>query len=119
MESILKSLDRNLLRKEPHIWVSRIVIYEQLEPKPIVIRDIPLTRGLNIVSAEETSDTSQTGLIHGHSAGKTTLCRFIRYLLGESTFAPDKTKSMIKCSLHQGWIAEELNVHGQKWTVMR
>lgn len=119
MESILKSLDRNPLRKEPRIWVSRIVIYEQLEPKPIVIRDIPLTRGLNIISAEEASDTSQTGLIHGHSAGKTTLCRFIRYLLGESTFAPDKTTAMIKCSFPQGWIAGELNVLGKKWTVMR
>jgi len=119
MDSLLKKIDRQPLRSEPRVWISQITIFEQIEPNPIIIRRISLKKGFNIISAEENNDVSQSGLILGHSAGKTTLCRFIRYLLGENTFASEKTTSLIKSSLQKGWVGGELHILKRKWAVLR
>lgn len=119
MVGLLKQLECHPVREEPRVWISRLAIYEQIEPELKKIQDVPLKRGLNIICANETADNSQTGFIAGHSAGKTTLCRFIRYVLGESYFAPDRTTALIKDSIPDGWIAGEIHVQGVKWAVRR
>lgn len=78
----------NKVKSKPDVWISRVVIFERLLPEPVKIRDIPLSKGLNIIWAEEAEDDDPVAEITGHSAGKTTFCRLLRYLLGEKTLAP-------------------------------
>ena len=97
-------------KAEPAVWVSRLAIYEELKPEPKLIRNIPLQRGLNIIWAEESEDDDPTVDITGHSAGKTTFCRLLRYVLGETTFGRKSNVRMIKGCLPHGYVAAELRV---------
>src|SRR5712671_2252106 len=65
-------------RKEPRLWVRRLVIWR--EPGEI-IRTIDLKPGFNIVWSRDPG-SQQTGPI-GHGGGKTMFCRLLRYCLGE------------------------------------
>lgn len=107
------------VRTEPDVWVRRLTIYEQIAPEPKVIRDIPLVKGLNIVWAEESEDDNSTAEIAGHSAGKTTFCRLLRYVLGEKTYGTKANMEMIQCSLPNGYVGAELFVRHQLWAVIR
>ncbi len=104
---------------EPDVWVSRLVIYERIAPNPIVIRDIPLTRGLNIIWAEESEEDAPLSEITGHSAGKTTFCRFMRHVLGEKTFGTKSAMEFIRRSLPDGYVAAELHIQGRRLAVRR
>lgn len=110
---------------EPAVWVSRLAIYEELNPEPKLIRNIPLHRGLNIIWAEESEDDDPTVDITGHSAGKTTFCRLLRYVLGETTFGRKSNVRMIKACLPHGYVAAELRVWDEEqkrhrqWAVRR
>jgi hypothetical protein len=46
---LYRELNLEPVRSEPDVWVNRIMILERITPAPVVIRDIPLSRGLNIV----------------------------------------------------------------------
>lgn len=116
---LYKDLKLTPVRSEPNIWTSRLVIFEKLSPEPVIIRDIPLTRGLNIVWAKETEDDDPAAEISGHSAGKTTFCRFVRYVLGENTFGTKANMELIRKALPDGYVAAELHVAGKKWAVRR
>ena len=116
---IFKTLNLKPTKTEPDIWISRLVIFEQITPEPVVIRDISLTQGLNIVWAEETEDDIPSAEITGHSAGKTTFCRFVRYVLGEKTYGTRTNMDLIQKSLPNGYVAAELRVRGKKWAVLR
>lgn len=116
---LYNELNLTPIRSEPNVWISRLVIYEKLSPEPIIIRDIPLTRGLNIVWAEETEEDDPAAEISGHSAGKTTFCRFLRYVLGEKTFGTKANMELIRKAIPEGYVAAELNVRGKKWAVRR
>ena len=115
-----KKLNLKPIRSEPDVWVSRLVIYEDIGPKtPKVIRDIRLTRGLNIIWAAESEDDSPTAEISGHSAGKTTFCRLLRYVLGENTFGTKAAIELIRKAFPNGYVAAEIHVRGKKWAVRR
>lgn len=116
---IFKTLMLKPKKTEPDVWISRLVIFEQITPEPVVIRDISLTQGLNIVWAEETEDDIPSAEITGHSAGKTTFCRFVRYVLGEKTYGTRTNMDLIQKSLPNGYVAAELRVRGKKWAVLR
>jgi len=73
-----KELKLESIRNEPDIWVRRLVIFEKIVPEPVTIREVELRKGLNIVWAEEPEDEDSSAEINGHSAGKTTFCRFLR-----------------------------------------
>ncbi|MFA6962218.1 MAG: hypothetical protein WC205_15805 [Opitutaceae bacterium] len=85
--SILTQISQSPIKAAPDVWIQRIVLLKQITPDPVVIRDIPLRKGLNVIWAEEPESDEDTGDIAGHSAGKTTFCRLMRYVLGESTFS--------------------------------
>lgn len=55
----------------------------------------------------------------GHTAGKSTLCRLLRYLLGEHGFAPERARKRIRTKLSTAWIVGEIFVEGNLWTVAR
>ncbi len=116
---IYKTLNLKTTKTEPDIWISRLMIFEQIVPEPVVIRDISLTQGLNIIWAEETEDDIPSAEITGHSAGKTTFCRLLRYVLGEKTYGTHGNTELIQKSFPNGYVAAELNVKGKKWAVRR
>lgn len=116
---LYEKLNLEPTRLEPAVWVSRLVIYERILPDPVVIRDIALTRGLNLIWAEEPEDDSPSAAITGHSAGKTTFCRLVRYALGERTFGTKAATELIRRAFPGGYLAAELNILGRKWAVRR
>lgn len=106
---------------EPRLWLERLVIFRNLDPgEPI--RDITFHRGLNVVwgVAQEAEDESESpGALTGHSVGKTTLCRLIRYALGESTFGRKSAEKSIRYVFPQGAVGATLYLDGVQWSVVR
>ena len=119
MEKLFKKIGKPV-RTEPLVWIRRIVIFKSCEPnKPReFIQDIALNKGLNIVFAEDVSSKDGAELA-GHGAGKTTFCRFIRYLLGESTYSKEDDTKTIQKIFSAGYVAGEVFVDGQLWAVAR
>ncbi|HTB79601.1 MAG TPA: hypothetical protein VK717_01810 [Opitutaceae bacterium] len=117
--SALEELTKSPIKKTPDVWVKRLLILSKLTPQPVVIRDIPLRQGLNIVWAEEPESDTDTSDVAGHSAGKTTFCRLLRYVLGEKTFANKTNTQAIKKSFPNGYVAAEISLKGVVWAVLR
>lgn len=117
--STLEELTKQPIKHAPDVWVKRLVILSKLTPQPVVVRDIPLRQGLNIVWAEEPELETDTSDIAGHSAGKTTFCRLLRYVLGEKTFANKANTQAIKKSFPNGYVAAEICLKGAVWAVLR
>jgi len=110
-------------RRDPVIWIARLSVLRKLDPAPEhLIRDIRLRRGLNIIwtppAATEAGALFEPGLA-GHTAGKTTFCRFLRHVLGEPHFASEATTRSIRERIPEGWIVGEVFVAGVQWTVGR
>lgn len=116
---LFKELSASTRRQEPDVWISRVVLFERLTPEPVPIRTIDLSRGLNIVWAEESEADDPAAEITGHSAGKTTFCRLLRYILGEKTFGSKVNMDLMHRSLPHGYVAAELRVLGRQWAVRR
>jgi hypothetical protein len=92
--------------------------------KDLPIREISFRRGLNLIWGVELPEDAGLDLTHpvtlsGHSVGKTTLCRLIRYGLGESNFGNPGAESRIRHTFPGGWVGLELVVEGQEWAVIR
>ncbi len=112
------------LTQVPHLEVSRFILFESPEELDSPLRDIRLHRGLNIVWGVELPDDAGSNSAHpvtlsGHSVGKTTLCRLIRYCLGESTYGNPGAMSRIKNAFPEGWVGMELVADGQGWAVLK
>lgn len=111
-------------RREPSIWVRRLRVVRELQPgEEFVVRDVELRRGLNIVwapphLAPTGNALFQTGLT-GHTAGKSTFCRLLRFALGERNFARDDVRRRIRDKLPTGWVLAEVVVNGTTWAVAR
>jgi predicted nucleic acid-binding Zn-ribbon protein len=102
------------VKHEPEIWFERFVVYRDINDTPI--QSINFCKGLNIIRA---GDDSIQDEITGHGTGKTTLCRFLRYLLGEPTFSNNHDRKLISKIFDKGCVAAELYVRGEKKTVRR
>jgi chromosome segregation ATPase len=111
----LKSANR---RSEPKIWVQRISLFRSLEPVS-EIRSIPFRSGVNIVWGIEEEATSKSPFEPGHGVGKTTLCRLIRYCLGEAAFGQASTMDEVRRTFPKGYVAAEVRVSGVSWSVAR
>lgn len=108
---------------EPRLWIQRVVLMERSSIDTI-IRDIPFTRGLNIISGKSSHENPEHPRPaffsdSGHSVGKTTLCRLIRYLLGEQTFGTQKGQELIRGNFPEGWVAGEVVIDGEVWAIAR
>ena len=108
----------------PRLWLMRMVLFASPEQRDAPIREIPFHRGLNIVWGVELPDDAGVDAAHpvtlsGHSVGKTTCCRLIRYCLGESTFGNPGAMSRIRNTFPDGWVGMELTVGGQEWSVLK
>jgi len=106
-------------RREPRLWVSRLMIWE----KPgEMIREVRLRRGLNIIwSPDPGAGQAELGRDagSGHGAGKTLFCRLLRYCLGEDTFSNDEQRRSIAERLPAGLVGAELVIDGKPWAVIR
>lgn len=109
---------------QPIIWVRRLcVVRELIRGDDYVVRDIPLRRGLNIVwtpprDAGSVNELFQDGM-SGHTAGKTTFCRLIRYALGEHGLSNERTRRRIRDKFSAGWLLAEVMIDGDEWAVAR
>lgn len=118
--SILSQLSQSPIKASPDVWIHRIALLSRIVPEPAYIREvITLRKGLNIIWAEEPESEDIGGDIAGHSAGKTTLCRILRYILGEKTFSNKANTLAIKKAFPNGYVAAELYVKGQLYAVLR
>lgn len=106
-------------RVEPRFWVRRLVIWE----KPgVLLREIFLRPGLNIVWSPDPADQGQTIKSEsnlGHGSGKTLFCRLLRYVLGEDRFSPDDQRFRIAQAYPEGMVGAEVIVDGAQWAVLR
>lgn len=101
-------------RTEPRLWVRRLVIWAG---PAVVIRDIELKRGLNIVWSPDPGASEAEPI--GHGGGKTMFCRLLRYCLGEDAFAPDGLRRTIWDKLPDGRVGAEIMLDGELWSVVR
>ncbi|MCC6362201.1 MAG: hypothetical protein IT165_01680 [Bryobacterales bacterium] len=106
-------------RAEAPLWIRRLVLWS--EPGD-VIREITFRRGLNVIwSPDPGSGAASLGqnAESGHGAGKTLLCRLLRYCLGEATFASDDQRRSILAKFPNGLVGAELFISGSCWAVIR
>ncbi len=106
-------------RSEPRLWVRRLVIWS--EPG-VVLREIRLRPGLNIIWAPDLADRPGGLEEHappGHGSGKTLFCRLLRYCLGEHRVAPDDQREKIVAAFPNGLVGAEIMVDGTQWAVVR
>ena len=102
----------------PKVFVSRVVLYKSLAPAD-VIREIKFSLGVNIISTTQPKIDSTDVDVIGHSVGKTTLCRFIRYILGETSFSNEGSSKLIADKFPDGWVGAEIYVNQKKYSVLR
>lgn len=103
-------------RTRPLVWVKRLVLYGSIDPVHEV-RAITFTTGLNVIQGS--SDESDEGFESGHGIGKTTVCRLIRYCLGEKSFGQKHVIEEIKHCFPAGHVGAVIEVGGTEWAVLR
>lgn len=103
-------------RTSPLIWVKQVTLYRSLSPVD-EIRTIPFAPGLNIIQGR--SDDSAQDFESGHGNGKTTLCRLIRYCLGEKTFGQQHVVEEVRHCFPKGYVGAVVVVDGKEWAVLR
>jgi hypothetical protein len=100
-------------RREPRLWVKELAVYREWKPDALQ-RQISLRQGLNIIWAEPSEQGAG-----GHAAGKTTFCRFLRYVLGDSNFGNDTFRDAFRNKFPNAWVAAEVHLDGEPWLVAR
>src|ERR1700682_6537111 len=103
-------------RTRPLVWVKKLVLYKSIDPMG-EIRQISFTTGLNIIQGE--SNQSDEAFQSGHGVGKTTVCRLIRYCLGERSFGQKHVVEEVEHCFPTGHVGAVVEVDGTEWTVLR
>ena len=107
-------------RAAPAIWVERLAIYKSWPPSDATrLRQIELRRGLNIIWAHPEGKNTAASRIAGHSAGKSTFCRLLRYVLDDTAAGTDDFRKRFESKLGIGWAVAEVHVKGRRWLVGR
>lgn len=111
-------------RRTPVFWVRRLRVLRELKPgNEHIVRDVPLRRGLNVVWAPAHPVVGKNALfqngVAGHTAGKTMFCRLVRHVLGERGLAAEATRRRIRSVFPDGWVAAEVVINDEPWTVAR
>lgn len=109
-------------RAEPLFWIKELRFLKRLSAaKDAEVRRIPFRKGLNIVWAEATPNEQRDDKqrVVGHAAGKSTLCRFIRFALGERHYADGDVSNAIAEEFRDGYIVAEVVLPDARWVVSR
>lgn len=109
-------------RPEPLFWICEIRFLTKWSYEPeYEIRRVRFRKGLNIIWAVPPKEfhPHDEQRIAGHATGKTTLCRMIRYLLGESNFGTEQQRNSIDHKFHEGYAVGHFRLKGIDWCVAR
>ena len=98
---------------EPRLWIERFCLWTDRDQPT---RQITFKPGLNIIWSPDSSDEDKA---IGHGAGKTTLCRLLRFCLGENTFAPKEQQDLIASTFPTGKVGIEVHLEGERWAIVR
>ena len=88
-------------------------MYREWNPDALQ-RRITLRPRLNIIWAEPTEQGAG-----GHAAGKTTFCRFLRYLLGDPNYGSETFRDAFRRKFPNAWLVGEVHLDGEQWLVAR
>jgi hypothetical protein len=104
------------VRQYPLVWIKKLILYESINPWT-ELRQIHFSTGLNIVQGvvAEEDESFPTG----HGIGKTTLCRLIRYCLGENSFGQKHVVEEVKHGFPGGYVGAVVVLDGTEWSVLR
>lgn len=110
--------------QEPRLWVSELRVYRVLAPGAAnLLRRVQLQPGLNILWAKPrrraANGEGYSPGVSGHGTGKTTFCRFLRYILGEGSFGNDEQRARLREKFPEGWVVGEVILDGTRWLVCR
>jgi hypothetical protein len=107
-------------REAPAIWVERLAIFKTWPPsQDSLLRKVELRRGLNIVWARPVGKNAAASRLAGHSAGKSTFSRLLRYVLDDSAAGTDDFRKRFESTFGIGWAVAEVHVGGKRWLVGR
>lgn len=101
----------------PLVWVKELRVYESPDHSKW-LRRVELRCGLNVVWSHAI-ETNTLRRISGHSAGKSTFCRFLRYVLGEENYASKDKRKLMRNALPEGLIVAEVVIDNVSWVVKR
>lgn len=118
MPSLEKLQSRHNKRLPPCLWIQRIALFSSFSPGA-KFQEVTFTRGLNLIVGVDSPDQAREDDFGGHSVGKTTLCRLIRYCLGEPTFSTAQDQKLIRDNFPQGWVGCEAYIDGTLWSVLQ
>lgn len=116
--AFFKRSDLASKRSEPPVWISKLALFESLDPLTPIREPIKFHTGLNIVWGVE-NEANDEKFEPGHGVGKTTLCRLVRYCLGEPTYGQSHAAKEILNTFPDGHVAAEIYIQGQRWAVLR
>lgn len=111
-----ETVNADTRRTLPTIWVKQIALFKSLKQFD-EIRSVHFSPGMNIIQGEW-NDSSET-FESGHGNGKTTLCRLIRYCLGEKSFGQQHVVEEVKHCFPTGYVGAVIEVGGEEWSVLR
>ena len=112
----MSELPITITRQEPTLWIERVVLFSKDNPWTI-LQDVRFKRGVNVIWGASTDSTNDAA--RGHSVGKTTLIRLMRYALGEDNFGTKADQEQIRYEFRRGHIGLTLHIGGMRWSVMR
>ena len=109
--------------KKPQLWVRRFVLLSKAYPFE-VLRDFPMSPGVNLIvgtghTQQDSSNLKSPFASSGHSVGKTTWCRLLRYLLGEANYGTKKYQEKIGDNFSDGWVAAEVYIQDNLWAIAK
>lgn len=105
-------------KSEPFLWIKELRFYG--DGFSDLRRAIKLRQGMNILWSTSTLPEAQgQNKASGHAAGKTLFCRLLRYILGEPTFANERTTQEIQNRFINGVVAAEVRLDGVTWLIVR
>lgn len=111
-------------RPIPSLWVKELRIYSEFSlGENNLLRTITLRPGLNILWAKprqrSQGNTQRATGVSGHATGKTTFCRFLRYILGETAFGTEEQRTRLRDKFPQGCVVAEVHIDGEPWLIRR
>ena len=118
------SISTDSTRSSPVVWIKELRVVRDLDGQPeSLIRKLEFKLGMNIVWAKPVNAQQQSKLfdfgLAGHAAGKSTMCRFIRFALGEASFGDDTLRREIRESFPKAWVVAKVFIDDMPWVVCR
>lgn len=100
-------------RLEPRLWVKDFGFFSDFKATAEV-RRVSLRRGLNIIWAKESEEGAS-----GHAAGKSTFCRLLRYMLGDTSYGSEDFRHALRERFPDAVLIAEVRLGGEAWLLCR